>query len=240
LQFAGFDVITVATNHAKNCGLVGCWNDALLDSIANLSAAGIAPVGGGATLAEARAPVIVERNGIRFAFLGASTVGADMWASESEPGAAPLTAENIAADIAAARELADVVIVLAQWGSEYTHIPNWNQFELAGAMMGAGATLVIGNQVHWVQAAEAFPNGVVAYALGNFVFDQSWSRKTRQGVVFEVVFRGAELESWRLLPIVIDKESYQPQWADSAESEEILANIEEAGHQPPLTLREHP
>ena len=73
LQYAGLDVITVATNHAKNCSIVGCWNDALLDSIANLEAAGVTPVGGGATLAEARRPVIVKLNGVRFAFLGATT-----------------------------------------------------------------------------------------------------------------------------------------------------------------------
>ncbi|MEK7310599.1 MAG: CapA family protein [Chloroflexota bacterium] len=240
LQFAGFDVITVATNHAKNCGIVACWDDALLDSIANLSAAGILPVGGGATLAEARAPVIVEHNGVRFAFLGATTVGAEMWATETEPGTNPLISRNVIADIEAARRQADVVIVLAQWGSEYTSNPNWDQFYLAEDMMNAGATLVIGNQAHWVQAVEVFPNGVVAYGLGNFVFDQGWSTETQQGVVFEAIFNGRTLESWQLLPIHIDQETYQPQWADTEEAAEILDRIDEASRQPPLTLREEP
>lgn len=240
LQFAGFDVITVATNHAKNCGLAGCWDDALLDSIANLAAADILPVGGGATLAGARAPVVVEHNGVRFAFIGASTVGAEMWATKTEPGTNPLVSRNIIADIEAAREQADVVIVLAQWGSEYTSVPNWNQFYLAEDMMNAGATLVIGNQAHVVQAVEAFPGGVVAYGLGNFVFDQDWSMETRQGVVFEAVFRGDMLESWRLLPILSDKGTYQPRWADTREAAEILARIDEAANHPPLTLREKP
>jgi poly-gamma-glutamate synthesis protein (capsule biosynthesis protein) len=240
LQFAGFDVMTVATNHAKNCGSVGCWDDALLDSIANLSAAGILPVGGGATLAEARALVVVEHNGVRFAFLGATTVGAEMWATETEPGTNPLVSRNVIADIEAARRQADVVIVLAQWGSEYTSNPNWDQFYLAEDMMNAGATLVIGNQAHWVQAVEVFPNGVVAYGLGNFVFDQGWSTETQQGVVFEAIFNGRTLESWQILPIHIDQEAYQPQWADTEEAAEILDRIDEASRQPPLTLREHP
>src|SRR3990172_8518537 len=232
LQFAGFDVITVATNHAKNCGIAGCWDDALLDSIANLSAAGILPVGGGATLAEARAPVIVEHNGVRFAFLGAATVGAEMWATETEPGTNPLISRNVIADIEAAHRQADVVIVLAQWGSEYTSNPNWDQFYLAEDMMNAGATLVIGNQAHWVQAVEVFPNGVVAYGLGNFVFDQGWSTETQQGVVFEAIFNGRTLESWQLLPVHIDQETYQPQWADTQEAAEILDRIDEASRQP--------
>ena len=96
--------------------------------------------------------------------------------------------------------------------------------------MEAGAALVIGNQAHWVQAVETFPNGVVAYALGNFVFDQGWSKKTSQGVVFEAVFRGSELESWRLLPIVIH-DNYQPRWAEPDEAAEILANVEQASAQ---------
>lgn len=227
LQFAGFDVITVATNHIKNCGLVGCWNDALLDSMATLEAANIAPVGGGDSLAAARAPVVIERNGIRFAFLAASSVGQEMWATDSEPGTAPLLAKNVTADIRAAREIADVVIVLPQWGGEYKHLPDWDQYHLAGDMMDAGAALVIGNQAHWVQAVEEFSNGVVAYALGNFVFDQGWSKKTKQGMVFEAVFRGARLESWRLIPIHI-YDNYQPHWAEPEEAKEILDEVEEA------------
>lgn len=230
LRFAGFDVISVATNHIKNCGFAGCWNEALLDSIATLEEAGIAPVGGGDTLEAARAPAIVERNGVRFAFLAASSVGQEMWATGAEPGTAPLLSENIAIDIAAARQIAEVVIVLPQWGGEYKHLPDWDQFRLAGDMMNAGATLAIGNQAHWVQAVEEFPNGVVAYALGNFVFDQGWSEKTKQGMVFEAVFRGSTLESWRLIPIHIH-DNYQPRWADEAEAAEILTNVQQASEQ---------
>jgi poly-gamma-glutamate synthesis protein (capsule biosynthesis protein) len=162
-----------------------------------------------------------------------------MWATESEPGTYPLKSEYIIQDIQAARQQADVVIVLAQWGSEYTHVPNWDQFNLAGDMMTAGATLVIGNQAHWVQAVETFPNGVVAYGLGNFVFDQNWSDKTRQGILFEATFEGSQLKEWRLRPIHIS-DDFQPQWADETEAAQILDNIEQASQEPPLTTRQEP
>jgi poly-gamma-glutamate capsule biosynthesis protein CapA/YwtB (metallophosphatase superfamily) len=235
--YAGFDLMTVATNHVKNCGIVGCWNDAMLDSIDTLRQAGIAVVGGGHNLEEAGQYAIIEQNGVKFAFIGTTTVGAEMWATETEPGTNPLTHEIIAAQIADARQNADVVIVLAQWGSEYQHEPNWDQFDLAGTMMEAGADLVIGNQAHWVQGIEHFPNGLVAYGLGNFVFDQNWSLKTRQGVIFEAIFRGDQLESWQLLPIVIEKANYQPRWANEEEAAEILANIETASNQMPIITR---
>jgi len=239
LLYAGFDLITVATNHAKNCGIVGCWDEALLDSIANLSEAGILSVGGGENLEAARQPVIIKHNGIKFAFLGASTVGAEMWATQSKPGTSPLISQYIVEDIQAARQRADVVIVLAQWGSEYTHVPNWDQFNLADDMMKAGATLVIVIQAHWVQAVEMFPNGVVAYGLGNFVFDQNWSVKTQQGVLFEATFEGNQLKGWRLRPIHIS-DDFQPIWADDVEAAQILDNIELASHEPPLTTRTQP
>ncbi len=104
--------------------------------------------------------------------------------------------------------------------------------------MDAGATLVIGNQAHWVQATETFPNGVVAYALGNFVFDQNWSKKTQQAVLFEATFKGSQLASWRLRPIHIGND-FQPHWADAAESAQILANIDAASKEPPVSTRQH-
>jgi len=230
LQFAGFDVMTVATNHAKDCGAWGwgCDNQSFRDTLRYLSEAGIQPVGGGESLASARAPVIVERQGVRFAFLGVTEVGPEMWASESVPGTAPLSDEALpalTANIAAARAEADVVVVLTQWGVEYETTPTPDQMRWAGEMIAAGATLVVGNHPHVVQAVETFPGRqVVAYALGNFVFDQQPGR-ARQGVVFEAVFRGGALERWELHPIHIHN-FYQPRWAEPGEAEAILTQIE--------------
>jgi poly-gamma-glutamate synthesis protein (capsule biosynthesis protein) len=232
LLFAGFDVITVATNHAKDCGSLG-WNCAersFNDTLANLNASGLMPVGGGIDLAAARAPAIVERHGVRFAFLGVTAVGPETWAGAAVAGTAPLSEEalpGLLADIAAARALADVVIVLPQWGVEYTDAPTPAQRRWAGAMIAAGAALIVGNHPHLVQPLEVFSPAdrlgpaVAAYALGNFVFDQGpW--RTRQGIVFEATFRGAELAEWRGLPIHI-KSLYQPHWAEGDEGEAILA-----------------
>lgn len=226
LVFAGFDVITVATNHAKDCGRLGfgCDDQSFLDTLHHLTEAGLLPVGGGDSLATARAPVIVERAGTRFAFIGLTAVGEDTWATASGPGTNPLSTETfeaVLADIASARAMADVVIVLPQWGVEYAEFPEAYQREWAQQMIAAGATLVVGNHPHTVQPLEAFPGGLAAYALGNFVFDQQpW--RARQGVVLEAVFRGAMLESWQLKPVHIYS-FYQPRWAEPDEAAQILA-----------------
>jgi poly-gamma-glutamate capsule biosynthesis protein CapA/YwtB (metallophosphatase superfamily) len=220
LQFAGYDVLTTATNHALDCGSLGwrCKGQSLDDTRQNLLSAGIQPVGTGDTPDEARAPVILERQGVRFAFLGVNAIaGETTWVTDTQPGTAPLSAQSLAtvtADIARVRPLADVVIVLPHWGIEYAPEPNAEQHAWATALMAAGADLVIGNHPHLVQSVEtAASGGVVAYALGNFVFDQGpWD--TRFGAVFEAVFVGHTLTHWRLRPVRI-YDLFQPRWTKS-------------------------
>jgi len=235
LQYAGFDVLTVAANHAKDCGLQGwnCSDQTFRDTLANLRGAGIQPAGGGDNLAAALQPVILERQGVRFAFLGLTEVGPNTFAAADRPGTAPLSDQSLPAVLAAigaARQAAEVVVVLPHWGVEYAEAPSANQRRWAGDMVAAGATLVIGNHPHVVQAVEEFPQGghaapraVVAYALGNFVFDQGpW--RNRQGVLFEATFTGPALTSWQLRPIHIVS-LYEPIWPDAAESESILSRV---------------
>jgi len=226
LQFAGFDVISIATNHAKNCGENGwnCDNRAFQDTIENLLFAGIQPAGGGDNLEEARAPVILKRNGIRFAFLAINEIDTRVWAHENQPGTAHLSAatiESVKADISAARALADVVIVLPHWGSEYVPRPNAIQRAWAKEFIDAGATLVVGNHPHIIQPMEIFPNGAAFYALGNFVFDQP-QRDQRESIVVEAVFNGAILESWNLLPAYTNYYTFQTHWADGLAGSKIL------------------
>jgi poly-gamma-glutamate synthesis protein (capsule biosynthesis protein) len=237
LQFAGFDVVTVATNHAADCGLGrGCVHESLLDTLANLRAAGIQPVGGGKDLAEASAPVILAVSGVRFAFLAFSAVNDGIWAGESTPGTAPFKTEIYSEAIRRAREQADVVIVLPQWGREFSPEISWTQLKSAGEMAQAGAALIVGNNPHRVQGLETFPNGAVAaYALGNFVFDQEWSDGTQytlQGVLLRATFRGARLEEIELLPIHI-YDDVQPRLAPPEEAAEILRQIAESSRQIP-------
>jgi poly-gamma-glutamate synthesis protein (capsule biosynthesis protein) len=162
-------------------------------------------------------------------------VGDNTWAADDRPGTAPLSEANlplVLAAIRAARQAADVVIVLPQWGDEYHVIPNAKQLRWAPQMIEAGANLVIGNQAHVVQATEVFAGDdqtgprVVAYALGNFVFDQG-PYINKQGVVFEATFEGARLAAWRLRPIHIYG-LHQPKWASETEAQEILDGVQAA------------
>lgn len=224
LSLSGFDVITVATNHVKDCGVSPCGDQAFFDTLENLRSRGIEPVGGGATLAEARTPAILTVKGVRFAFLGYDEIASYYHAEPGVPGTAPLDEGYLREDIAAAAAQADVVIVMPQWGIEYQAEPTDGQRQLAAVAAEAGADLVIGNHPHWVEAAEVIDGVFVAYALGNFVFDQDWSLETQQGAVLQAAFFGAQLKGIEYYPVHIYDE-HQPRFADPEEAQQILDRI---------------
>ena len=125
-------------------------------------------------------------------------------------------------EIASAKQIADVVIVLPHWGVEYAARPEDIQRVWARDFINAGASLVIGNHPHIIQPMEVFSDKLIFYSLGNFVFDQEQDFQ-RESIVVEVNFVGAEIESWKLHPVSINYYTFQPHWADDAEAGYILA-----------------
>ena len=76
-----------------------------------------------------------------------------------------------------------------------------------------GADMVIGNHAHWAAAMEVYEGKPIWYALGNFVFDQTWSEPTMEGITLELTFRGTDLVQVHIRPhIILDKA--QPNFLD--------------------------
>lgn len=232
LARAGFDLMSVATNHIKNCGLTNCGDRAFFDTLDNLRRVGIHPVGAGKDLAEAMLPVVVEVNGVRFGFVSLGQIEPRAFATDDSPGIAVLNEENLRTAIAAARRVSDVVIVLPHWGPEEVSMPNWSQRQLARLAVAAGADLVVGNHTHVVQALEEIDGVMVFYGLGNFVFDQDWARDHQQGVILNVLFTGKRFMSYELIPTHVDGDG-RVHLADAEEAAEVLARIAEASRSLP-------
>lgn len=206
LRAAGFDALSLANNHAGDFG-----DRALVQTVRRLEAAGLPSFGAGRDLAQARRPVVVERDGVRFGFLGFNAIGETPEAGPGQPGAVsvsmpprtgPLDRAELGRVLGDVRRLArraDVVVVLPHWGEQYTHRPWAVQRRVARALAGAGADLVVGGHPHWVQGAELAGEALVVHSLGNFVFDME-PPQTREGLVLEAVFWGDRLMAADLVP----------------------------------------
>ena len=223
LSRAGFDVMSVATNHIKNCGLANCGNRAFFDTLDNLRRVGILPVGAGVSHAEAMQPVVVTVNGVRFGFVSLGQIEPMAFATVARPGIAVLNEANLHSAIAAARQVSDVVIAMPHWGPEDVSMPNWSQRTLARQAVEAGADLVVGNHTHVVQGVQEIDGIQVFYGLGNFVFDQ-WPRDHQQGVILQVRFVGDRYDGYEFIPTHVDRDG-RVHIAAPDEAAEIMERI---------------
>ena len=208
---AGIDYVGIANNHIGDAG-----NNGILQTIANLKKRGLKYSGAGKDLAAAQRPAILDANGTKVAILAYDAIAPGYHAARGEPGSSKLTIKAVQAGVKAARKAgAKVVIVFPHWGTEYRYSPFQNQQRLARQIIDAGADMIIGNHAHYAAAVEVYKGKPIWYALGNFVFDQTWSEPTMEGISLELTFQGAELQQIRMRPhIILDKA--QPNFMDPA------------------------
>ena len=208
---AGIDYVGIANNHIGDAG-----NNGILQTIANLKKRGLKYSGAGKDLAAAQKPAILDANGTKVAILAYDAIAPGYHAAKGEPGSSKLTIKAVQAGVKAARKAgAKVVIVFPHWGTEYRYSPFQNQQRLARQIIDAGADMIIGNHAHYAAAVEVYKGKPIWYALGNFVFDQTWSEPTMEGISLELTFQGAELQQIRMRPhIILDKA--QPNFMDPA------------------------
>ncbi len=224
LAASGFDVVSLANNHALDYGI-----EAVRDGVRLLEAQGITTVGVGENANEARAPQIVEIDGVKLAFLAYIDVlsedqGYDMtaWeATDARPGVAWGRPEIVTADVQAILPDVDHVIVLLHFGIEYLRPITPEQQTLARAAVDAGADLVIGHHAHVLQKVEEYNGGLIAYGLGNFAFDIDGDPST---MVLQAWLTKDGVERFELIPAVIEPGG-RPRPATAEESREILGQI---------------
>jgi poly-gamma-glutamate synthesis protein (capsule biosynthesis protein) len=188
----GFDLVSVASNHAMDWGA-----DALLDSIELIRSMGIVTVGAGRNLEEARQPAIIERNGVRIGVLAYCSVLREGYAAgPNTPGVAPLRAHTyyephdyqpgipphvvtvpyaddlhgMVEDLRAVRAKADIVVLILHWGLHF--IPRLiadYQRTAAKVAFEAGASIIFGHHAHVAKGIEEQAGKVCFYSLSNFI-----------------------------------------------------------------------
>ncbi len=207
--YAGVDVVGLTGNHILDAGI-----DYFLETLDMYTDSGIKYFGGGRDLADASTPAVFELNGMQIAFLGYNAIPpATYFATEDSPGSLEMNKSRMIQDISDAAEKYDYVFVDMQWGPEYQHTPIAYQVEYGHAAVDAGADFVTGVHPHWVQPVEYYGDGLIFYSLGNLLFDQMWSQKTREGVMIRHIFYEQEYMGFEVIPTMIF-EGAQPRVVD--------------------------
>ncbi len=199
LAAAGVDVVSMANNHAVDCG-----SAALLDTIARLDKLGIAHAGAGKDISAARTAAIVDTPAGKVAVLAfTDKFAAGFAAGTDHPGVATISdGKKLLAAIAAAHKKAEYVIVSFHWGTEYTPQAAAYQRALAHKSIDAGADLILGHHPHVIQGLEIYHDKLIAYSLGDFVFDHH-SRATGEAFVLRVTLRPTGPPLARIIPVYL-------------------------------------
>lgn len=115
-----------------------------------------------------------------------------------------------------------LIVVMMHWGEEYSLVNSEIQEQMAHDLIDAGADVIIGGHPHVTQNIEKYKGKLIFYSLGNFIFDQYFSKETQEGLVI-----GMELykdkEVYKLYP-VMNKLS-QPRLMEGEEKQAFLDDL---------------
>jgi poly-gamma-glutamate synthesis protein (capsule biosynthesis protein) len=205
LRLGGFDLVSLANNHSLDAGASG-----RAETLGTLNAAGIAGV------VERNAGVLVSRGGPH------PSLGYQLLALDDT--VAPLDVEATGRAVAAAAQQAELVVVSVHWGGEYQAAPSPRQRAIARALAQAGADLVVGHGPHVLQPVEREGETLVAYSLGNLLFDQPYPADCRWGVILRVTCSAScEQLVVEFVPTVVERGRVRP--AHAEERTAILARL---------------
>lgn len=206
LKWAGVDYVTLGNNHSYDYLQGG-----IADTLAELTRVGLAGSGAGRNEPEAMKPHEVELNGTRFAlhgFVGWKGTVSPHQAAEGEKGGAALaTAQTISAELDADVAVRRSAIVQFHDGTEYSDVPTDRVKQNMDFALTHGAALVIGHHPHVTQGFAIVGGKLVAYSIGNLLFDQDFY-ETQASMLLKVWMDGQQLYRAEIVPLHI--RNYQP------------------------------
>jgi len=229
LSDAGFTILGVANNHARDYG-----DHAFLDTLDCLQGAGILSVGGGRDSSSALKPVIIRTRELSIGIL-AFTYRQESVAKKKQPGSADLDSPECYKAVKALCDKVDLVIVFLHMGPEYSDYPAPHRIKMARRFIDLGTEMVIGHHPHVPQGLEIYKGKLIAYSLGNFLFHtEKYRSLTRLGYLLKAKLTKKGTAWARIIPYRIN-DSYQP-WPlankDYAKTMSYLEDISKGLHDP--------
>ena len=197
LNYAGFDIVSLANNHTMDCGKNG-----LVETMRYLRQADIAFCGAGRNEKEATTPTVLTVKGVSIGFLAYCDFPPEgIFRLPEAPSIAVLQDETLIGEVTRAKQNVDILVVSFHWGREFYPWPTARQRRLAEEAVNAGADIILGHHPHVLQSIEVkdFPSGrkaLIAYSLGNFIFDTT-KEGSDQTIILECILTKAGLVGYK-------------------------------------------
>ncbi len=207
LMDVGFNVITMATNHASDYGYralartVSYWRQ-----FPDITLLGIHD-----SEEDQSTLRVVEKNGIRLALLN-YTYGVNIGSATQEASYSVdiLSQSRVKADVAKAKEQADFVVVFVHWGTEYQMSTNAYQKDYTKLFLSLEVDAVVGAHPHICQPMEWLTSDsghkmVVYYSLGNFISMFKNARCQLEGMAYLEFYKDGDekyIKEGTIIPLV--------------------------------------
>ena len=166
----GVDMVALANNHVYDYGV-----DAFYDTLSTLKNNNMPYIGAGANKAEAESAYYLVINGYKIAFLNATRAEKYIMtpeAKESSPGVFRCyDTTRLVERIKEEKLVSDYVVVIVHWGKETYHTLEQVQLDTGKLYIDSGADMVVGHHAHVLQGMEFYKGKLIAYNLGNFIFN---------------------------------------------------------------------
>lgn len=205
LSSINFTTVNLANNHLMDYDVAG-----LNDTIDTFNATETAAIGGGLNKYQSGQIHYADYNGYTVATIGTTDVGYQWgFSTNHQAGANKTRLTDLLPIVKEAQAGADLVIVHSHWGVEYDSSPNPRQKEIGRALVDAGADIIVGHHSHTLQPVEIYKGKVIFYSLGNFVFDQGWT-KTKDSVLAQFKIKEDGSQVIELTPMKVNEASPSP------------------------------
>lgn len=236
LKASGVDVVELTGNHNNDVG--SQYNTETINLYKSL---GWGTFGGGLNNEEASKPFLSDQEGTKLALLGYNYPDSPNGGAISglaKAGANSFDFDKIQADIAAAKQTSQYVIVDIQFWECYAYpngfvefpecdSPITNQAEVFKKVVDLGADMVVGSSAHQPQTFELYKDKPIYYGLGNLYFEQIEWPGTERGIILTHYLNNGKLLQTKLTPTVYDNDLQTRVMTDS-EAEKLLTRLDSA------------
>jgi len=234
MRSSGISLVNLANNHTFDAEERG-----FLETLRALSSAGIAHVGGGHDLTEARKPVIFTRNGIKLGFIGYAqfnNMGESAFAADGRPGIVPMDPFLIKEDIRRLRPQVDYIVVAIHWATNRKYDISPENRNFAHDLIDAGADIILGHHPPHPKGIEVYHGKVILYAPSNILRGHT-NMNSDDGYLARFTLGDKSVEKIEVLPIAgkgqpagrtgqpYDAKLFQPFLMEGSTAQQLLEGV---------------